>query len=70
MMKGTRVVPCVDQIKAANLGTTAKKGEFVDTLVATATFLYDQKRLPLVKDRAAYAAFINPSFIESYLGGK
>lgn len=67
MMKGTGMVPCADQLKDAYLGTSVKKGKFVDTLVATATFLKEQNRLPLVKDRSAYDAFINPSYIERYL---
>lgn len=70
MMKGTGVVPCAEQLKEANLGTSAKKGKFVDTLVSTAKFLLDQKRLPAIKDRAAYEAFINPSYIERHLGRK
>jgi len=70
MMKGTRVVPCSEQVKAHLLGSSAKKGQFVDTLLSTATFLHDQKRLPAVKERAAYEAFINPVYIERHLAGK
>lgn len=67
MMKGTGMVPCADQLKDQYLGTSAKKGKFVDTLVATATFLKEQNRLPLVKPREAYGAFINPAYIERHL---
>jgi taurine transport system substrate-binding protein len=67
MMKGTGIVPCSEQVKEAYLGSSAKKGRFVDTLVATATFLRDQNRLPAVKDRAVYEAFINPSYLERHL---
>lgn len=64
MMRGTEMVPCKRQITGEYLGTSAKKGKFVDTLVATATFLKEQNRLPAVKERAAYQAFINPSYVE------
>jgi taurine transport system substrate-binding protein len=67
MMKGTGMVSCPDQLKEAYLGTSAKKGKFVDTLVSTATFLKEQNRLPQVKDRSAYEAFVNPSYIERHL---
>jgi taurine transport system substrate-binding protein len=67
MMQGTGMVPCADQVKEAYLGSSAKKGQFVDTLVATATFLKEQNRLPAVKERAIYEAFINPVYIERYL---
>ena len=52
MMKGTEVVPCDKQLTETYLGTSKAKGKFVDTLVATATFLTDQKRLPKVEPRA------------------
>lgn len=64
-MRGTYMVPCREQLTAAYLGTAAHKGKFVDTLVATATFLKDQNRLPAVKDRAVYADFIDPKFLEA-----
>lgn len=67
MMTGTGIVPCSEQVKEAYLGSSAKKGQFVDTLVATATFLKDQNRLPAVKARSAYEAFINPSYLERHL---
>lgn len=68
MIKGTTVVPCSEQITAAYLGTSGKIGAFADTMLATATFLKDQGRLPSVKDRAGYAAFIAPGYIEKVLG--
>lgn len=67
MMKGTGIVPCSDQLKEAFLGSSARKGQFVDTLIATATFLKEQNRLPAVKERSAYEAFINPSYLERHL---
>jgi len=67
MLAGTRVVPCPEQLGASYLGTHQKKGNFVQTLLATATFLAEQKRLPAVKDRAAYEAFLEPSPLERLL---
>jgi taurine transport system substrate-binding protein len=67
MMKGTGMVPCSEQVKAEYLGSSTKKGRFADTLLSTSTFLVEQKRLPSVKDRAGYEAFLNPSYIERHL---
>lgn len=67
MMQGTKMVSCKEQVGEAYLGTTAKKGKFVDTLVATATFLKDQNRLPAVKERAVYDAFVAPKYLELFL---
>lgn len=67
MMQGTQMVPCKEQLGPNYLGTSAKKGRFVDTLVGTATFLKDQNRLPVVKERAAYDAFVVPRYIEQFL---
>lgn len=64
MMRGTKMVPCQQQITGEYLGTSQKKGKVVDTLVATAVFLKEQNRLPVVKERAAYEAFVNPSYVE------
>lgn len=65
MINGTEMVPCSKQITADYFGTSGQKGKFVDSLVATATFLKGQNRLPEVKERAVYDKFINPSFIEA-----
>jgi taurine transport system substrate-binding protein len=65
MMKGTGMVPCSKQITEAYLGTSKAKGKFVDTLISTATFLTDQKRLPKVEARATYEDFIVPKYIEA-----
>jgi len=70
MIKGTHMVPCADQVKPGYLGSSTQKGKFVDTLVSTATFLKEQKRLPAIKERKAYESFINPSYIEKHLGLK
>lgn len=65
MIAGTKEVPCAEQTGEAYLGTTAKKGKFVDTLVSTAEFLKSQDRLPDVGERSAYAAFIDPTFLQA-----
>lgn len=67
MMKGTTMVPCPEQLTADYLGTPGKIGQFADTVLATATFLKDQGRLPSVMDRAGYAAFIDPSYLQKAL---
>ena len=68
MMKGTEVVPCGKQLTETYLGTSKAKGKFVDTLVETATFLTDQKRLPKVEPRTTYEGFIVPKYIEAATG--
>ena len=68
MMKGTNVVACAEQTTSAYLGTSRAKGKFVDTLVSTATFLADQKRLPKVEARMTYEEFIAPKYLETSLG--
>jgi taurine transport system substrate-binding protein len=65
MMKGTGMVPCSKQSTEAYLGTSKAKGKFVDTLIATATFLTDQKRLPKVEPRTTYEDFIVPKYLEA-----
>jgi taurine transport system substrate-binding protein len=64
-MSGTYMIPCHKQLTAGYLGTPAHKGKFVDTLIATASFLKSQNRLPEVKSDAVYSNFINPSFLET-----
>jgi taurine transport system substrate-binding protein len=68
MMRGTEMVPCGQQLGADYLGTAQAKGKFVDTLVATATFLVGQKRLPKVDPRATYEDFIQPQFVAAAVG--
>lgn len=64
-MSGTYMIPCDKQLTADYLGTSAHKGKFADTLIATAKFLKSQNRLPAVKDDAVYAGFINPSYLQT-----
>jgi taurine transport system substrate-binding protein len=68
MMQGTEVVPCPKQLTETYLGSSKAKGKFVDTLMATATFLTDQKRLPKVEARQKYEDFVAPSFLETMIG--
>jgi taurine transport system substrate-binding protein len=64
-MTGTTMIPCHEQLTEGYLGTSAHKGKFVATLVATAKFLESQHRLPAVKDDSIYGDFIDPSFLET-----
>jgi taurine transport system substrate-binding protein len=68
MMNGTAMVPCDQQLTDRYLGTSARKGQFVDTLIATADFLVKQERLPKLLPRADFEAFIEPSYIEKLVG--
>jgi taurine transport system substrate-binding protein len=68
MMQGTTMVPCSQQLSADYLGSSQAKGKFVDTLISTATFLTDQKRLPKVEARATYEDFVQPKFLEAAIG--
>jgi taurine transport system substrate-binding protein len=64
MMNGTAMVSCDKQTTAEYLGTSAKKGKFVDTLLATADFLVTQERLPKLLPRSDFEAFIEPVYLE------
>jgi taurine transport system substrate-binding protein len=68
MMNGTAMVPCDRQLTAQYLGTSSAKGQFVDTLVATADFLLGQDRLPKLLPRRDFDAFVTPSYIEKVVG--
>ena len=68
MMNGTAMVPCDRQLTAQYLGTSSAKGQFVDTLVATADFLVGQDRLPKLLPRSNFDAFVTPSYIEKVVG--
>jgi taurine transport system substrate-binding protein len=68
MMNGTAMVPCDRQLTAQYLGTSSAKGQFVDTLVATADFLVGQDRLPKLLPRGSFDAFVTPSYIEKVVG--
>jgi taurine transport system substrate-binding protein len=70
MIKGTHIIPCSEQVGAAYIGAPEKKGAFVDTLVATATFLKGENRLPTVKDRSVYEAFLAPEYLKAALKEK
>jgi taurine transport system substrate-binding protein len=68
MMQGTVMVPCHKQLTEKYLGTSKQKGQFVDTLIATADFLVKQERLPKLLPRADFDAFINPAYLEKVVG--
>ena len=64
MMKGTRMVPCSEQITADYLGTSDDVGQFADTLESTAEFLVSQERLPKLLSRDEFAAQLSPAYLE------
>jgi taurine transport system substrate-binding protein len=68
MMNGTAMVPCDQQLTGQYLGTSAKKGQFVDTLVSTADFLVKQERLPKLLSRSEFEAFIQPAYLQKVVG--
>ncbi|MBV9457479.1 MAG: ABC transporter substrate-binding protein [Bradyrhizobium sp.] len=68
MMNGTAMVPCDQQLTGQYLGTSGKKGQFVDTLVSTADFLVKQERLPKLLPRSEFEAFIQPAYLEKVVG--
>jgi taurine transport system substrate-binding protein len=65
MMKGTEMIPCDKQLTADYIGTSANKGQFVDTLMSTADFLAAQQRLPKNPGRATFENFMDPSYLEA-----
>jgi taurine transport system substrate-binding protein len=65
MMKGTEMVPCDKQLTADYIGTSANKGQFVDTLMSTADFLAAQERLPKNPGQATFENFMDPSYLEA-----
>lgn len=65
MMKGTEMVPCDKQLTAQYIGTSQKRGGFVDTLEATAAFLVSQDRLPEVPARDVFETFLHPEYLEA-----
>jgi taurine transport system substrate-binding protein len=68
MMQGTVMVPCDRQLTEKYLGTSQQRGQFVDTLVATADFLVKQERLPKLLPRADFDSFITPAYLEKVVG--
>ena len=67
MMKGTEMVPCGKQLTQQYIGTTGNDGGFVDTLVSTGNFLYEQKRLPAPASREKMSSFMRPDYLETLL---
>lgn len=67
MMKGTKMVPCDEQLTAEYIGDSEERGQFVDTLLSTSTFLHEQKRLPTVPSRKTFENFLEPGYLETAL---
>ena len=67
MMKGTEMVPCKKMLTAQYLGSSEKKGQFVDTLMSTASFLVEHERLPKLVDRSVFADFLKVHYLEEIL---
>ncbi len=65
MMRGTEMVPCDEQLTAQYIGNSEKRGQFVDTLISTSTFLHEQKRLPKVPSRETFENFLEPAYLEA-----
>lgn len=65
MMKGTEMVPCKKQLTQQYLGSSADKGQFIDTLLSTSEFLHAQKRLPKVPSKETFETFLVPAYLES-----
>lgn len=65
MMRGTEMVPCDEQLTAEYIGDSEKRGQFVDTLMSTSTFLHEQKRLPKVPSRKTFENFLVPGYLEA-----
>lgn len=68
MMKGTEMVPCSKQLTQQYIGSNKAKGQFVDTLMSTASFLQEQKRLPRVPSRSEFESFLDASYLETVTG--
>jgi taurine transport system substrate-binding protein len=62
------MVSCDKQLTEDYLGTSAKKGKFVDTLLSTADFLVRQERLPKLLPRSEFEAFIQPVYLDKVIG--
>lgn len=64
MMRGTEMVPCDKQLTDRYIGSSEKRGGFVDTLMATSAFLVSQERLPKQPPRETFEAFLHPEYLE------
>ena len=67
MMNGTAMVPCPEQLTGDYIGSSELRGQFVDTLIATSTFLVEQDRLPMVPSRETFESFLQPGYLEQTL---
>ena len=64
LMTANRVLSAGEQLRPAYLGTSAKKGEIVQSLKAVADFLVQEGRLKSAPDERVFVEFINPSYLE------
>lgn len=64
MMDGTTMVDGKAQLGKEYLGSSGKKGQFVQTLHSTAVFLFEQKRIPVMPTNDVIQSFIDPSYLE------
>ncbi len=70
MMRGTEMVPCDVQLSDRYIGTSEKRGGFVDTLLATSEFLVSQDRLPASLTREEFETFLHPEYLEAAVAGE
>ncbi len=66
-MKTLVWVPGREQLSAAYLGTSAKRGNFAKVIKDTADFLVSQKTIKSAPTLAAFEKAINPSYLEKAL---
>lgn len=62
--KGTEWLTPEQQLSAASLGTSAQKGNTVNSLKKIGDFLVDQKSLESKLDISVYDKYVNPSYLE------
>ncbi len=65
MMAGTILVPLDEQLSQKYLGTSAKKGNAAQDIVAVAKFLLSQGRIKNPVDLPAAENFLHPEFLEA-----
>lgn len=66
-MRGSIWLSAEDQVMPAYLGTTGEIGDYADSIVDTAEFLYEQQSLTQKPDHEYMRAFIDPQFVEAFL---
>ncbi|MBR5969501.1 MAG: ABC transporter substrate-binding protein [Lachnospiraceae bacterium] len=66
-MRGSIWLSAEDQILPAYLGTTEQIGDYAESVIDTAEFLYEQQSLKQKPDHDYMRAFIDPQFVEALL---